>query len=312
MYGRTTLRLNRPWTAMLAATLLMALFAPVLARGQTTDGPTESHRLVEFLGWAREIPRSLSASRDAPAFYLSILPRNVRTAAGEFSLVTFRFADFTLRNGFFGLLELESGGKAEGAVGIYPQSEGGLFWRGSFGYSMALSLDSLAKSFCPRCGLEATLMFRHESEHYTGSNSGDAGMDYSDVPHVGDLVMLDLAMRVASGKWGFVARGMNEFFLPDRSGYSFGPAADFELRYAAFDFAHLALSLHGEYRFGAKVEGRTYPDAYLLRALLGIALPSELGDLLIYLSGDVGHRRGILVFQEEATLGLGVRLGLGN
>jgi len=41
-----------------------------------------------------------------------------------------------------------------------------------------------------------------------------------------------------------------------------------------------------------------------------VALPSKLGAVAIYLSADVGHRRGLMVFTEEASLGVGVRLAL--
>ena len=42
-----------------------------------------------------------------------------------------------------------------------------------------------------------------------------------------------------------------------------------------------------------------------------MALPSALGDVMLYVSGDVGNRKGIRGLTEEATLGFGVRLALG-
>ena len=60
---------------------------------------------------------------------------------------------------------------------------------------------------------------------------------------------------------------------------------------------------------------RAFPalfDAYRVRALIGVALPSELGDILVYGAGDMGHRYGVRGLSEEATLGVGVRLTVGS
>jgi hypothetical protein len=48
-----------------------------------------------------------------------------------------------------------------------------------------------------------------------------------------------------------------------------------------------------------------------VRALLGVALPSRLGDTMVYLAGDVGHRYFVRGLKEEATFGVGVRLAVG-
>ena len=57
---------------------------------------------VEFLGFAREISRGWSASRDAPAMTMTIFARPVVMGGGELSILAVRFPDFTLRNGFSG------------------------------------------------------------------------------------------------------------------------------------------------------------------------------------------------------------------
>ncbi len=53
------------------------------------------------------------------------------------------------------------------------------------------------------------------------------------------------------------------------------------------------------------------PDAHRLRALLGPALPSALGDIVVYGFADTGHRYGVRGPTSEATLGFGMRLTLG-
>lgn len=298
-------------TPIVCWTLVLFLAQPFCNAWAGEPGEDSSKKSVSFLGWAREIPRNLSASRDAPAFNLTVAPRTIRTAAGEFALVTVPLPTLTLRTGFMGLLELEGGDPNDGFDPLFPVARGGLFWRGSFGYYAAASFDALGRRMCDHCALEATLAFRHESEHVTASNEGDVGEDYGDRPIQGDMLTLDLAGRFASGRWSTVVRLQNEFFLPQRSSYSMGPALDVMLRLAAWKRCHFQFSGYSEVLFGTRASGRSYPDAYLLRGLLGVVLPSEVGDFWFFLSGDVGHRKGLNAYQEEATLGFGIRLSLG-
>jgi hypothetical protein len=268
-------------------------------------------RNTTFLGWAREIPRSRSASRDAPAFNLSLVPRDIRTASGEFALATFRLETVTLRTGFYGLIELEREGETQNFGDLFPQGTGRFFWRGSYGYSVAMSFDALARRLCARCGLEASAMFRHESEHFTDRNAGDGEADFSDRPLVGDELLLDAAARWATRDWILIGRVQNELFIPGRSSYSQGPGIDLYARRKLRGAVHVFFAGYAGYRFGTEFGQRVYPDAYLIRGQLGVALASGLGDLELFASGDVGHRMGLLVFTEERTLGLGVRLALG-
>jgi hypothetical protein len=291
--------------------ILYTLLAPLGSTVGQPAGPDVKTSRVTFLGWAREVSRAWSASRDAPAFNLTAFPRDVRTAAGEFALVTIPTARLTVRMGFNGLIELEREGETRSFDSLFPRGTGPYFWRGAYGYYVAASFGSWARRLCGRCGLEAGLMLRHESEHYTGSNSGGEGLDFSDRPLVGDLLLLDAAARWASEKWVLVGRVQNEFFIPGRSSYSQGPGIDLHVRYKARESLHLFASGFAEVRLGTEFEGRAYPDAYLVRGHLGVALPSRIGDVQVYLSGDVGHRKGLLAFSEERTLGLGFRLALG-
>jgi hypothetical protein len=100
------------------------------------------------------------------------------------------------------------------------------------------------------------------------------------------------------------------WFLPDRSSYSAGVGLDLHARYAHFAGVQLFISGYAEQLWGHTLQGRQFPDAYRVRALLGIALVSALGEIMIYGAGDVGNRYGIRGLIEEATLGLGVRLTL--
>src|SRR5439155_10422904 len=128
---------------------------------------------------------------------------------------------------------------------------------------------------------------------------------------IGDSVVLDAAGRWASERWVLSGRVQNQFFIPGRSGYSEGPGVDVNVRFKAWKRLHLFASGYAEALFGTQVQGRAYPDAHLVRGLLGVALPSGIGDVQLYLSGDSGHRKGLLVYTEERTLGAGIRLALG-
>lgn len=256
-----------------------------------------------FLGPAREISLSSSASRDAPAFGNIFGSRDIRTAALEIGLVSRRLRKLTLRIGFFGMLELEG---EEPSDSFVPLTNSGIdFWRGHYGLSAAVSLDSLAGRWCRGCALEATISGRHESEHYTGSNDGGGGIDFSDRPHIGNFVMVDVAARRRIGRLDLVARLQDkQFVFRDGGGYHNGPGIDLHVRWRRWSRLHLFASGFAEYLLGAA----GIPDNYLARAMAGVALPSQVGDIYVFTVADFGHRKGLGVFEREATLGLGVRL----
>lgn len=273
-------------------------------QGHAADGKPE----VQALGFARRIPRSYSASRDAPAFGVMMAPRGIRTAASELSFVTLPLGDLTIRPGFYGLIELEGNGDA--GFRLWPSQEIH-FWRASYALPIAVSFDSAARALCASCVLEASLQFRHESEHYTGNNGGGDAIDYSDRPIYGDAIGTDLAFATTTRGFFLLGRVGLDVFLPERSSYSVGPSLDVHARYLGFRWIAPFFSGFAQYRAGADTESYGYPSAYLLRGLLGVTFPSSLGDAMFFFSGDVGHRTGLAAYTREATLGFGVRLALG-
>lgn len=293
---------RRDWTAAVVLAALAATWSPG-ARASEADDPGVE---VWFLGPAREISHSISASRDTALLRMLILPRPVLAGGGDIGVFALRAGGVTGRLGFFGMLELESDQQTKSFAGT-PQGDIH-FWRGLWGYSLAVSLDRLAERWLgDNSALEATLSFRHESEHYTGSNEGDDGTDYSDVPHIGNFCLPDVAVRWRVGPVDLIARYQHKIFMPDMF-YTHAPGADLVVRWHAWDYIHPFLSIFGEYLFGAdRADVGHVPDAYLVRGLLGIIVPSAYGDLQIFLSADVGHRKGLAVFTEEATLGGGIQ-----
>jgi len=264
--------------------------------------PAAADVTVDFLGPARAISHSSSASRDTALPQLQIGPHRVLTGGADVALLSIAAGGVTWRLGFFGLLELESDGTTTSYL-PFPQADIH-YWRGHYGYSVAASLDDLARRWCDRCALEATLSARHESEHYTGPNDGGGATDYADRPIIGDFVMVDAAVRRPIGDVDLIARIQERVFLPGRSSYAQSPGADLDVRWRRWPRLHPFASAFAEWAQGTM----GYPDTYLVRGMAGAIVPSGRGDLYLYLSADVGHRKGLAAYTEERTLGGGVRI----
>src|SRR5437762_6211111 len=118
-------------------------------------------------------------------------------------------------------------------------------------------------------------------------------MDVADQPFVGDDVILDVAFAHAAGDLRFVERAIGMWFPPDRSSFAGGPALDLHVRWCASRRIQPFASAYAEYLLGDDLDGRRYGDTYLVRGLTGVAFPSRLGDTMLYLAADAGHRKGI-------------------
>lgn len=287
-------------TMMIAA---IVAFAPAFAHADEWT----------WLDYARRVPRAFSASRDTPRLEVAPFPRAVVTAGGELALARWQRRDFGFRAGFAGFIEQDGERETEETnSGPWPAQGGAILWRGSYAFFLAYDAAALGERICSTCALELTLTYRHESEHYTGGNYGDAGRDFSNQPYVGDDFILDVAVEEHLGDFYLQQRVVGMWFLPDRSSYSGGVAVDVHARWTGWSWAHPFASGYAEYLVGDDIVDRVFPDAYRARLLLGVALPSRLGDLMIFGFGDVGHRYGLQALTEEATLGFGVRLALGR
>jgi hypothetical protein len=254
---------------------------------------------LEALGPARAISHSSSAARDTFVLGIQAAPRPILSGGGEFAVLSLSWDTATLRLGGHGMLELESDGETRSVL-PFPRGDT-TFWRGVWGYSAALSLDAAARRMGPRGALEVTLTARHESEHFTGGST-EPGR-FEEVRIVGDFLMLDGAARWVTGDLELVGRLQHKQFIPGRSAYTLAPGADLHLRWRRFARLHPFTSLHAEYLVG----NGGFPDAYLVRDLAGAILPSTHGDLYLFVSAEVGHRKGLAVLTEEASLGFGVR-----
>lgn len=186
MNARTQLAI----TTLAITTLAMSLVAvPAAAQDDASadsgtgvaandDAPRPpSEPIFRWLGPARTIARSWSASRDTPAMTFGVFPRPNMMGGGELALASLEWPSWTLRGGFAGFVELEWDGPTDNFhYGLAPgASTGGILWRGSYAYYLALTPTDLFRSVCPSCHAEVALSYRHESQHYTGSNAGDPG-----------------------------------------------------------------------------------------------------------------------------------------
>jgi hypothetical protein len=308
-----------PWVhgSVLAAIVSQSVVAHA-ARPPTPAATPETRQQAgtsfTWLGPAREIARGWSASQDTPAMTMGIAPRPVLNGGGEFALATLQGPRLALRGGFTGFVELTFDGSTNTFhFGPAPGSSNSrILWRGAYSYYLSVAPRTLAHRICSACRLEATLQYRHESQHYTGDSEGGQGINVDNQPYVGDEMLLDIALSQRHGRWYFAERTQCMWFLPERSSYFAGTAFDLHARYMPWLYAHPFASVYGEYIGGDDLHGRRYPDAHRLRGLLGFALPSNLGDILVFASGDIGHRYGVRILTEEATIGLGVRLVVGT
>jgi hypothetical protein len=288
----------------------MPLLITVNAPAQHNAEPTAS---FEWLGAPRSVSRAWSASKDTPALELTIAPRPGYKGGGDLALATARQPSFIVRNGFAGFIALEYDGETDRFHdGPWPGARSGrILWRGAYSFFSAVTPRELGPLLCRTCVFEVALSYRHESQHYTGSNAGDNGEDVSAQPYVGDDVVLDVALSHQRGAWYFAERVVGLGFLPDRSSYAAGVGADLHARWRVLPTVHVFASLYGEYLVGDELLGRRYPNSRRASGLFGAALPSELGDILVFLTGDLGNRYGVRILTKEASVGFGVRLTIG-
>jgi len=304
-------RLKRHTIAL--ATLLIVLAACLPARA---GGDAGSRDVVVMPGESHAISHALSASRDTALMGYQVLPRVVLTTGADFAFLGFGFAGLELRTGMFGMVEVQTVTEQPSAFLYVPA--GPYTWRGLLGYSLALSLERLARDWLgPRAGLEAAVSFRHESEHWTGGPPADNelwGPRFADAPHIGDFVMPDVALRAPAGPFDIDFRLQCKAFLPSYDNYSVGPGFDLIFRWLLTSWVHPFLSVFGEYLFGKteEVGGERVEvdDNYLVRGLLGVIFPGDVADIQIFAAVDHGHDKGVLVSRVETRFGWGIRIGL--
>jgi hypothetical protein len=269
-----------------------------------------------FPGASTAIARATSASRDTPCFGYALTPYTVVTVGGDLAFFSLRFSGMSLRLGLWGMFELESSEpldvSEDGFAGLFPMANIAL-WRGLNGLSLALSFDDAAERWRPGSAIEVALSYRHESEHYTGSGP-DVPEEWSDVPHIGDYLMPEVALRVPFDPVALEFRVQLKVFMPGDEGSSYivGPGIDAIVRWRIADWVHLFSSCFFEYMFGGELDRESgtldVPDNYLFRNLTGFVFPGRVADFQLFTSISVGHGKGLLATRESFLWGGGFRI----
>jgi len=282
--------------------LLPALLAATATSARADDGVTW------MPGNSREIPKTASASRDAPVSGLVFAPRVSAKGAADFAFAKIDLDGFALRPGIYAAFELEHADPGlNGPLPLPGEGKGPMLWRGMFGFSFALSAEHLARRwFGARGAIEIAVTVGHESDHVTGASFNDAP-DRGDIVDGGggNFVLYDLAVRVPLGAhvdaWGRVE---------DRA-YWLGPilhapGAELGVRWYAAPHFEPLVSVFGE-RLLVDPNINAAKDGGFAGLLAGVGLPGALGELLPYSALDVGNGKGLLINRRELTLGIGVR-----
>ncbi len=268
---------------------------------------------------ARAIPRTTSASRDAPVLEYAYGPRAQASIGAEPGLLKYRRGDVATRVSFYAMAALENATESK----FFPPNE---LWRGLVGVTFATEAPRLARAwFGPGSDLELAVVVGHESDHQTANSVVDIGpLPPRAIPFGGggDFVAPDVAVRLAAGPLRFVVRLLDRIYfnafpllVGDRAasdvvaddlheGLVNAAGADIVVRWALAPWCQPQLALYGEHLFA---HDAFVDDGGFFRAMLGAVLPGALGWLEPFGSFDAGNGKGLIVERRELRLSFGLR-----
>jgi hypothetical protein len=261
-------------------------------------------------GSSRAIPRTTSASLDAPVTGLVFAPRDELRAAADLAILRLPFAGVALRPGLSGFCDVQYA--STGGFWPVPPSAGQILFRGHYEFSLSLSAESLAKDWLgPRGAIEVVVSIGHESDHVLGSGDPDSG--FVNAPDRGDIVdggggsfaIDEFAAQGSLGAhldlWGRLA---------DRAYFSgpilHAPGVEAGVRWHLAPHFEPVLSVFAEALLvdHAQNAANDGGDAELFA---GIGLPGKLGEVIPFSSFGVGNQKGLLINYRELTLSIGAR-----
>jgi len=260
-------------------------------------------------GNSREIPRTPSASRDAPVSGLVFAPRVRAMGAADFAVAKIDLGGVALRPGLDGFFELEHAetGTRDGALPLPGMGNGPMLWRGVYRVSLALSAERLARRWLGERGaIEIAWSAGHESDHVTGAS-------FDDAPNRGDILaggggefLIDeIAARFplspAVDAW---MRMEERTYL--RGAIRHAPGVEAGLRWRATSVLQPIVSLFAEallvdHGLNAAKNGG------FASILAGLALHGAAGEMTPFVSVDVGNGKGLLINRHELRVSVGVR-----
>ena len=276
---------------------------------------------VVWLPEARAIPRTTSASRDAPVFEYAYGPRAQASIGGEPGVLAVVRPDVVTRLSFYAMAALENATETK----VFPPNE---LWRGLVGVSVAVEFPRAAAAwFGHGSDMEAALVVGHESDHQTANSVVDLGPpQQATIPFGGggDFVAPDVALGLRAGPFGFVVRLEDRIYFNAlalfasreasdavagdlHEGLFNASAADLVVRWHLASWIEPQLAIYGEHLFA---RDPFVEDGGFFRSMLGAVLPGKTGELEPFASFDAGNGKGLLIERRELRLSCGVRYAL--
>jgi len=305
----------------LTSLLLAALVALAVVRTARADSPESGATWLP--GADRAIPRTTSASRDAPVFEYAYGPRAQASIGAEPGLLEVRDSATTFHVGVYAMVGLENATSDR----VFPPGE---LWRGLAGATFGWELRRLARALLPPgSDLELGLIVGHESDHASVASSSQlAPPGPLAIPFGGggDYLAPDIAWRMPAGRAVTLTMRLEDriYFnelpllvgarvasdtIADalHEGLVNAPSADLIARWHAASWAQPQLALYGQHLFAHDPQ---VPDGGFFRAMLGVALPGRVGELEPFTSFDAGNGKGLLVQERQLRFSVGVRYAL--
>ncbi|MBW2263245.1 MAG: hypothetical protein JRG91_14845 [Deltaproteobacteria bacterium] len=246
-------------------------------------------------GAARTIPRTDSASRDAPVFEYAYGPAAYDTIGGEWGWLLVSGKGLTFHLGQYAMLPMEN----HDSKRLFPP---GQLWRGMTGGSVSLSLDSLAHSWFGTSGaFEISITVSHESDH--GDLDDPPGP--TDIPKGGggQAVCPDVAIRVPiTNEFTLIARIQDRIYMSGALIHA--PGVDLILRYALSERLVPQIAIFGEGIFPRKDSAR---NGFLVRLMMGLVIPGKIGEATFFWAADYGNGKGLLINHREFRMSGGIR-----
>ncbi len=296
---------RRTGSLWVAALLLLT----ARARADTTFLPAD----------ARAIPRTTSASRDAPVIEMAYGPR----AYGSLGFAHGTFAKNTWRFGVYAVIAYEN----DTSSSVLPKW---VLARDFEGVTTAWSMPDTAKRwFGAGSMLELAVAIGRERAHQDVGASVDAYRT-TDIPWGGGgwSVAPDVAVRLPVAKrvklvsrvgdriftnafplWFQQREASNVVASYLEEGLIHEPWAELVLSWHAGRRVTPLLAVHGESMIAHDDSAR---DGVLVRGVLGLALPGAAGTLMPFASGEAGNGKGLFINRRELRLSAGVRLWFGG
>lgn len=298
--------------------LSLAFVASLLfvSRSGACDEPNTSFsffpNFIERLpGAAREIPRSLSASRDTPLFEGAFGPHAQSSLGIELGTIRVFWDDLvSMRLGVHFLAAFENADQHGGSSLPFVATE---LFRGVYGSSLAFTSPRWNHAALgPHGAFEVTLLYAHETDHadadFVAKNPGFlAPNGPHDVPAGGggDYLETDYGLRLAPhARVELTFRALDRIFIAGP--FAHVPGADATIVFAALPGVRPYLSLYAEHGFADRSRGAS-DDTSFVRAMLGLYLPGRYGIAMPFASADGGNGKGYLVNRKEAHVSIGIR-----